>query len=204
MSVIAPPRSVFSSVESQDHPSGWAVILRGVLAVVFGVIVMSSPGLAATAFVIVFAVYAFMDAGMDFFLAVRRGRAGLRWGWYLFEGLANVALGVLALALPGMTIVLAVLLIGIRALVLGTLGVAAAFAVKGLVEPRWLIGLAGAVSILFGILLLARPAAGALVLLWMVGAYALVFGVMLFALGLHLLWAGHEEHRAQRPAATPG
>lgn len=202
--MIAPPSSFFASVESQDHPSGWAVILRGVLAVVFGVIVMTSPGLAASAFVIVFAVYAFMDATVDFFVAARRGRAGLQWGWYLFEGLASVALGVLALALPGMTILLAVLLIGIRALVMGTLEVAAAFSGKGLVEPRWLIGVAGGVSILFGILLLTRPAAGALILMWMVGAYALVFGVVLFALGLHMLWIGHEEHRAQRPAATAG
>ncbi len=204
--MIASPSSFMAPVEAHDHPSGWAVILRGVLAVVFGVIVIGSPALAASAFVIVFAVYAFMDAGMDFFVAVRRGRAGLRWGWYLIEGLASVVLGVLALALPGMTLILAVLLIGIRALVLGTLELAAAFSGKGLLEPRWLIGLAGAVSILFGILLLARPAAGALALLWMVGAYALVFGVVLFALGLHLLWTGHEEHRghAQRPAATAG
>jgi uncharacterized membrane protein HdeD (DUF308 family) len=178
------------------------MILRGVIAVIFGVIVVRSPNLAASALVIVFAIYAFVDATLDFFMAARRGRAGLRWGWYLFEGIASVALGVLALAFPGMTFFLAVLLIGIRALVLGILELAAAFSGKGVLEPRWLIGLAGALSILFGILLLARPAAGALALLWMVGAYALVFGVVLFALGLRMLWTGHEETHAQRPAAT--
>ena len=202
--MTAAPGTLQPLVESQDHPSGWAMVLRGVIAVIFGVIVVRSPTLAASAFVILFAVYAFVDAAMDFFLAARRGRAGLRWGWYLFEGLVSVALGVLALALPGMTIFLAVLLIGIRALVLGTLELAAAFSGKGVLEPRWIIGLTGAISILFGILLLARPAAGALALVWMVGAYALVFGVVLFALGLRMLWTGHEETHAQRPAATAG
>ncbi|HEX8789635.1 MAG TPA: DUF308 domain-containing protein [Polyangiaceae bacterium] len=202
--MIAAPSSFLAPVESHDHPSGWAMVLRGVIAVVFGVIVMRSPGLAAAAFVIVFAVYAFVDAGMDFFVAARRGRAGLKWGWYLFEGIVSVALGVLALALPGMTILLAVLLIGIRALVLGILELAAAFSSRAIVESRWLIGLAGAVSILFGILLLARPTAGAVAVLWMVGAYALVFGVVLFALGLRMLWTGHEEHHVQHPAATAG
>jgi uncharacterized membrane protein HdeD (DUF308 family) len=178
------------------------MVLRGVLAVIFGVIVVRSPTLAASALVIVFAIYAFADALLDFFMAVRRGRAGLRWGWYLFEGLASVALGVLALAFPGITILLAVLLIGIRALVLGIVELAAAFSGKGATEPRWLIGLAGALSILFGILLLARPAAGALALVWMIGVYALVFGVALFALGLRMLWTGHEETRLHRPAAA--
>ena len=202
--MFATPSSLPAPVEAHDHPSGWAMILRGVIAVVFGVIVVRSPNLAASAFVIVFAVYAFVDAAMDFFVAARRGRAGLRWGWYLFEGLVSIAIGVLALALPGMTIVLAVLLIGIRALVLGTLELAAAFSGKGVLEPRWIIGVTGAVSILFGILLLARPAAGALALVWMVGAYALAFGVVLFALGLRMLWTGHEETHIHRPAATAG
>lgn len=176
--------------------------MRGVLAVVFGVIVMRSPNLAARGFVIVFAVYAFIDGATDFFVAVRRGRAGLRWGWYVFEAIVSIVLGVLALALPHITILVAVLLIAIRALAVGILELAAAFSGRGIVEPRWLIGIGGAVSVLFGILLLARPAAGALVLLWMVGAYALVFGVVLVAVGLSILWAGHETGHAQRPAAT--
>jgi uncharacterized membrane protein HdeD (DUF308 family) len=206
--VIATPTSLQarSPLESHDHPSGWAMVLRGVIAVVFGVIVLRSPTLAASALVILFAIYAFIDAGLDFFVAARRGRAGLRWGWYLFEGIASVALGVLALAFPGVTIFLAVLLIGIRALVLGIVELAAAFSGKEALEPRWLIGIAGALSILFGILLLARPAAGALALLWMIGAYALVFGVALFALGLRMIWTGYEEAHThgQTPASAAG
>lgn len=204
--MIATPSSLQAPLEAQDHPSGWAMVLRGVLAVVFGVIVIRSPNLAASALVILFAIYAFVDAGLDFFVAARRGRAGLRWGWYLFEGIVSVALGVLALAFPGVTIFLAVLLIGIRALVLGIVELAAAFSGRAALEPRWLIGVAGALSILFGILLLARPAAGALALLWMIGAYALVVGVALFALGLRMLWTGHEEAHTHgpTPAAAAG
>lgn len=196
-----------ASVESTAHKTGWAVALRGIIAVIFGIIALRSPHVLASAFVIVFAVYAFADGVLDFVLAGQRGRAGERWGWYVFEGLASVALGVIALAFPGITLLTIVLLIGIRAIVLGILDVVAAFSWEG-AESRWLLGITGVLSILLGILLLGSPAAGGVVLLWTIGIYAVVFGVMLFAVGLRMLSTERrvERHVEQmhRPAATPG
>lgn len=199
--MIASSQEIRSSLESTARQAGWAVALRGVLAVIFGVIALRSPGAAASAFVIVFAIYAFADGILDFVLAGQLGRAGQRWGWYLFEGIATIAVGVIALAYPTVTLVALVLLVGIRAITVGIFELVGAFSWEGL-ESRWLVGITGVLSILFGILLLASPAAGGLALLWMIGVYAIVFGTMLFALGLRLLSLERHESNAPRSAAT--
>jgi uncharacterized membrane protein HdeD (DUF308 family) len=202
--VINTPR-FHDLLESGDHHSGWTMTLRGVLAVIFGVVTVRSPNVAASVFVVVFAVYAFLDAILDFVLAARLGRLGQRWGWYLFEGVVSVAAGIIALAYPQVTILAAVLLIGLRAIVIGVLEVVAAFAWAGL-DSRWLLGLTGVTSVLLGILLLASPATGAVALLWIIGVYAFVYGIMLFALGVRLLWSERHEHggHSHGPATTAG
>jgi NhaP-type Na+/H+ or K+/H+ antiporter len=187
--------------------SGWAMALRGILAVAFGIIALRSPSVAAATFVIVFAIYAFADGVVDFLVAARLGRTGQRWGWYLFEGLASVALGVVALVFPRVTLVALVLFIALRAIVLGVIEVASAFSWEGL-DSRWLLGLTGVLSVILGILLLASPAAGGLALVWVIGIYAIVIGVALFAHGLQLISIERQErHEVERtmhgpPAAT--
>lgn len=189
-----------ASLESAARRSGWAMALRGVLAVIFGIIALRSPDIAAGAFVVVFAIYAMADGILDFVIAERLGRAGARWGWYLLEGIASIALGIIALAYPRVTLLAAVLLIGLRAIVVGVFELVATFSWEGL-ESRWLLGLTGVLSIVLGILLLASPAAGAVALLWTIGIYAIVFGVMLFALGLRTLRLEHEAERIHHPPA---
>lgn len=189
-----------ASLESAARRSGWAMALRGVLAVIFGIIALRSPDIAAGAFVVVFAIYAIADGILDFVIAERRGRAGERWGWYLLEGIASIALGIIALAYPRVTLLAAVLLIGLRAIIVGVFELVATFSWEGL-DSRWLLGLTGVLSIILGILLLASPAAGAVALLWTIGIYAIVFGVMLFALGLRTLRLEHEVEHEHRPPA---
>ena len=205
--MIARAQEIQSSIESTARKSGWAVTLRGILAVFFGIIALRSPNLVAGAFVVIFAIYAFADGILDFVVAGQRGRAGERWGWFVFEGLVSIALGVIALAYPHITLLVVVLLIGIRAIVSGIFEVVAAFSWEG-GESRWLMGITGVLSIMLGILLLGSPAVGGIAILWTIGIYAIVFGVMLFALGLRMLSTEHHVERdvaqMQRPAATPG
>lgn len=177
---------------SPQRTAWWSILLRGLLAIVFGIIALSKPGAAAGAFIIVFAVYAFADGAVAFVQAVWRGRAGLRWGWYLVEGLASVAAGVIALAYPAATLLVIVLLVALRAIVLGLVEIIGAFSFKGF-ESRWLLGFTGVVSVLFGILLLANPLAGGLALIWVVGVYAIVFGALLFGHGLQVFAVQHRE-----------
>ncbi len=201
--MIARAPDLPSSLESMARKTGWAVALRGILAVIFGIIALRSPTLVAGAFVIVFAIYAFADGILDFVIAGQHGKAGQSWGWYVFEGLVSIALGVIALAYPGVTLLAIVLLIGIRAIVMGIVEVVAAFSWENS-ESRWLLGITGVLSIMLGVLLLGSPAAGGLALLWMIGVYAIVFGIMLFALGLRLLSTERRGGQLHRQATATG
>jgi uncharacterized membrane protein HdeD (DUF308 family) len=191
-------------LETTARQAGWAMALRGILAVIFGIIALRSPGVAARAFVIVFAVYAFADGILDFVLASQLARAGERWGWYVFEGIATIALGVIALVFPQITLLTMVLIIAIRAIAVGVLELVGAFSWEGL-ESRWLLGITGVLSILLGVLLLGSPVVGGMALLWTIGVYAIVFGFMLFAFGLRILNAErHVERHLRGPASAAG
>lgn len=184
-------------LERHSGAFGALTLVRGLLAIAFGLIALASPRAAAAALVIVFAVWAFVDAFFAFAGAVQRGRAHGRWGWLLFEGLVGVAAGVVALVYPGITMLALVVIVAVRAIFLGVLLVGGAMAWKSL-PGRWLHVVAGVVSIVFGALLLSRPLVGALALAWTVGIYAVVFGIMSFVLGIEIL--GLRQLRPRGPA----
>jgi uncharacterized membrane protein HdeD (DUF308 family) len=200
-----PIPAVTKHVESLAHHAGWATALRGIIAVAFGIIALRSPHAAAATIVLIFAIFAFADGALDFLLAARLGRAGQRWGWYLFEGVVSVALGVIALAYPGVTLLALVLLVALRAIILGVIELVAAFSWEA-IDSRWLLGLTGVLSIVLGIVLLGAPVAGGMALIWAIGIYAIVAGVALFVVGLRLISSErherHEREAMQGPAAT--
>jgi uncharacterized membrane protein HdeD (DUF308 family) len=181
---------------TQFRRAGWAIALRGIVAVIFGILALRYPSAAAGAFVVIFAVFAFADAIFDIVAATSMGRMGMRWGWYAFAALISIAAGVIALAYPQITFMTLVLLVGIRAVVLGMLEIGVAFSWKEL-DSRWLVGLTGVLSILLGVLLFASPSRGGLALLWTIGVYAIVVGVVLIGVGIkvgatrHQLMSGH-------------
>src|SRR5678815_1233865 len=87
-----------AALESNRRHTGWAMSLRGLVAVIFGIIALRNPNAAAGVFVVAFAVFAFADGILDFFIASGLGHAGKRWGWYVFGGIVSIAAGVVALA----------------------------------------------------------------------------------------------------------
>jgi uncharacterized membrane protein HdeD (DUF308 family) len=155
------------------------------LAILFGIVALAAPGTTAIAFVAVFAVWAFVDAAFAFAVAVQRGRAGWRWGWFAFEGIVGVAAGIAAISYPSITLVVLTVVVALRALLLGVLTIGAALTWKD-APWRWLYGLTGVVSTLFGILLLWHPLVGALALVLTIGIYALVSGVFLLVLSIRV------------------
>jgi uncharacterized membrane protein HdeD (DUF308 family) len=170
---------------SISRRAGWAVALRGIVAVIFGLIALSNPGAAAGLLVMVFAIFAFADALLDFVIASDKRRIGSSWGWYAVEGIVSVAAGAIALAYPQATMLALVMLVGLRAVILGCLELAAAFSWK-MLESRWLLGITGAMSVIFGLLLFASPRAAGVALLWTIGIYAMVLGLMLLVLGVRI------------------
>jgi uncharacterized membrane protein HdeD (DUF308 family) len=164
---------------------GTLTVLRGILAVAFGLIALANPGATAAALVIVFAVWAFVDGGLAIAAAVRRGQDGRPWGWFAFEAFVSIAAGIVALAYPAITMLALVVVVAIRALFLGVLMIA--YAIKGKDMPsRWLRLVTGVVSIVFGVLLFWRPLVGAMALVWTIGIYAVIFGIMSVVHGIEI------------------
>jgi uncharacterized membrane protein HdeD (DUF308 family) len=179
----------------------WAVALRGVLAIIFGVIAFLMPAVMMLSLVLVFGVYAVVDGVLAIVSAVRSARRHERWGLMVLEGIVDIAAGVVSFLWPGLTILMFVLIVAAWALVTGGLMTAAAFRLQ-LDHGRWWLVLGGLASIVYGVLLIIAPLIGALVLTWWIGAYALVFGVLLLTLAFRLRTRHDETLRAVLPCGA--
>src|ERR1700731_1875097 len=172
----------------------WLFTLRGVLGIIFGIIALIFPGPTILSLVIFFSAYMLVDGVFGIISAVRAiRRKEDRWGLLIFEGLLNIAVGIMAFLLPGLTVVAFVWLIAAWAIVSGGLMTATGFQLNIDHGRGWLV-LGGLLSLAYGVLLIITPLIGALVLTWWLGAYALVFGVALVILAFRLR-AKHAEGR---------
>jgi uncharacterized membrane protein HdeD (DUF308 family) len=172
----------------------WAIALRGVFAIIFGIIALLMPGAAMLALVLLFAAYLLVDGTFAIIAAVRAARRQERWGWLIFEGLVDLVTGGIAAVWPLITIVAFALLMGAWAIVTGALLLGASYRLN-IPHGRWLMALAGAISVIWGVLLIIWPLIGALVLTWWMAAYALIFGVAMLVLAFRL--------RSRRPVVAP-
>jgi uncharacterized membrane protein HdeD (DUF308 family) len=163
----------------------WAVVIRGILAILFGLIALFLPGVTMLSLVLVFAAYAFVDGVFAIVSAVRAGRKGERWGPFALEGVVDIAAGAAAFLMPGLTVVVFVILVAVWAILTGAFMLVAAFKLDA-DHGRWWLVLGAAVSMLFGATLIVTPMIGAVVLTWWIGAYAIIFGIALIAAALRL------------------
>jgi uncharacterized membrane protein HdeD (DUF308 family) len=163
----------------------WAFVIRGVLAILFGLIALFMPAVTMLSLVIVFAAYAATDGVFAIVSAVRAANQGERWGWLALAGVVGIAAGIAAIMWPGLTVALFIALIAVWALITGGFLLAAAFRLDA-DHGRWWLALGAVASLVYGALLLLAPMIGALVLTWWIGAYAIVFGIAMIATALHL------------------
>ncbi len=179
--------------------SWWAVGLRGLLGIIFGLICLLTPGIALGAFIILFAAYMLVDGVFAIISGIKAARNGERWALLILEGVVDLAAGAIAALWPAITLVALIWVIAIWAIVSGVLMLFAAFALSH-THGRWWLALGGIASIIFGALMVIEPLVGAVVLTWWIGAYALVFGVVLLVLAFQL-HSKHEE-KLKKPAAA--
>lgn len=156
----------------------WLLALRGVFAIIFGLIALFAPRIALFAFIIVFAVYAIIDGIAAVVIAIQERGSLSRWGWVLFEGIISILAGIVAFVYPGLTALVLLFIVAIYAILTGILEIVAAFVIRGFAAREWALGIAGVLSIIFGIILFIRPGAGLLAILWLVGIYAIIFGIL--------------------------
>jgi len=164
---------------------GW-IVLRGVAAVLFGVLAFLWPGITLAVLVIVWGAYALADGVLALIAAYRVRDRGKPFWSLVIVGLLGIAAGIVTFIWPGMTALVLLMFIAAWAVVMGIFQIIAAIRLRKEIQNEWLLGLSGVLSVLFGIIMFVAPGAGALAVIWVIAAYAIVFGILLIWLGLRL------------------
>jgi uncharacterized membrane protein HdeD (DUF308 family) len=164
----------------------WTLALRGLVAVLFGIAAFIWPGITLWALVTLFGAYALVDGIFALVAAFTRNVERQRWWALLFEGIVGVGVGILTFMWPGLTALGLLYLIAFWAILTGVFEVITAIRLRREITGEWIMALIGVLSIVFGVLLVAHPLAGALSLVWMIGAFVLAMGVLMIALAFRL------------------
>lgn len=169
--------TLYSAIEA-DLSSAWNIVLiRSVLAIIFGGIAVAWPIVSLIAFVFLYAFYALLDGSLSLVAALRGGGTRSRW-WLVLGGIAALIAGGIAIAMPGLTALVFTMLVGVAAIIRGIFDFVGAFTMRKTVKHSWILVPAGIISILFGVLVLAAPAQASLAITWVIGLWAIVLGIV--------------------------
>jgi len=169
----------------------WLLALRGLVAVLFGVLAFVWPGATLITLVWLFGAFALVNGLLSLILAAKAPKGYPRIGSLILGGLLGILAGLLTFVMPGITALGLLMLIAAWAIVTGIMEVVAAIRLRKIIANEWLLILAGIASVAFGVILFLQPAAGALALIWWIGAWALIFGILLVVLAFRMRnWKG--------------
>jgi len=164
----------------------WVLLLRGIVAILFGVLTFTQPGISLASLVLLFGAFTLADGVLGSWAAIRSRHQKENWWLLLLGGLLGIGVGLLTLLAPGVTALALLFYIAIWAVSTGVLEIVTAIRLRKEIEGEWMLVLAGLASVAFGVLLMARPGAGALAVVWMIGSYAVVFGIILVTLAFRV------------------
>lgn len=165
-------------VKSALHRSWWLLLLRGVAAVAFGVLTFVWPQISLLTLIMVYGIYALADGILALIAAIRGGGVVPRW-WLALGGVVSILTAILVFAWPGLTALVLVYLIGFWSILRGVLEIIGAIRLRNEIANEWTLGVAGALSVIFGLILVIMPGAGAIGLLWLIATWAVLFGLLL-------------------------
>jgi len=184
--------------ELPDH--WWLVGLRGLAAVIFGILAFVWPGVTLAVLVMLFGVYAIVDGVLALFSAVHPNSKPV---WLLIlEGIVGIAAGFAAFLVPGVTALVLLYIIAAWAIIQGILEIGTAIRLREVIEHELMLAIAGVLSVVFGILLFVQPGAGALAVIWLIGIYAVLYGIAMLGLAWKL-HSVHEHSSHAPPSASP-
>jgi uncharacterized membrane protein HdeD (DUF308 family) len=164
----------------------WVPVLRGIAAIVFGVIAFVYPGLTVAVLVLLFGAWVLVDGVFRIVGAIGHRASDPDWGWQLVIGILGIIIGFLTFHAPAITALALVIYIAAWALMIGATEIALAFKLRREIKGEWFLILMGLLSIVFAIMLLWNPLPGALALVWLIASYAIVFGILGIILGFRL------------------
>jgi uncharacterized membrane protein HdeD (DUF308 family) len=163
----------------------WLVLLRGIAAVLFGVLALAWPGLTLLTLILLYGAYALADGVIAIIAAITGNAPAGRW-WLAIVGILGIAVGALTFMLPGITALILLFTIAGWAVAIGVLQIIGAIRLRKEIDNEWFLILSGVVSVLFGLAVVLRPGAGALALVWVIGTYAIIAGVLYIGLAFRL------------------
>ena len=164
----------------------WVPVLRGIAAIVFGVIAFVYPGLTVAVLVLLFGAWVLVDGVFRIVGAIGHRASDPDWGWQLVIGILGIIIGFLTFHAPAVTALALVVYIAAWALMIGATEIALAIKMRRELKGEWFLILMGLLSIVFAIMLLWNPLPGALALVWLIASYAIVFGFLGIILGFRL------------------
>jgi len=189
--------SMAQAVAASMSKSWWLFVLRGVLAVLLAVLAFTSPADTLAALVLIFGIFALFDGIVAVFASATAAEMRQPWWPLVLRGLLGIAAGVFALVRPDMTALVLVYLIAFWAIVGGISELVAAFELHDAIPHAWLLGLAGAAAVVFGVLAIFAPNAGATALVYALGIYAAIYGICYLVFGFQLLGVGRRAAQSQ-------
>lgn len=185
MSPFAPTTVTKDCTLVRDFSRNWVwVLVRGVLAIVFGVLAIRHPLVAGLSLTLLWGAYALAEGVVALVTAFRVRKAGRPIWPMILMAVLGVLAGVMTFLAPGMTAVALLLLIAAWSVVIGGLTIVTAVRLRDEIEGEWFLGMAGLLSVVFGMALCVFPRSGALALVWIIGGYSIVFGVLLVLFSL--------------------
>lgn len=164
----------------------WALALRGVVAVIFGILALALPGITAESLILLFGIFALADGVFAIAAGIWAVGHHHRWRALVVEGLISLVAGMIAVIVPLAAALGFVLLMALWAIATGIFEFAAAVRLREEIQGELLLALSGILSIAFGVVIGIFPGAGLLALIWLIGAYALISGIALIALAFRL------------------
>src|ERR1700757_1564564 len=164
----------------------WVPVLRGVVAIIFGIMAFAYPGLTVAVLVILFGAWVLVDGVFRIAGAIGHRASDPDWGWQLVIGILGIIIGLLTFHAPGITALALVIYIAAWALMIGATEIVVAIKLRREIKGEWFLILMGVVSIIFAIMLLWNPLPGALALVWLIASYAIMFGILGIIFGFRL------------------
>jgi uncharacterized membrane protein HdeD (DUF308 family) len=164
----------------------WVPVLRGIAAIIFGIIAFTHPVMAIAALVLFFGAWMLVDGIFRVIGAITHRASDKEWGFDLIIGIVGIIIGLLTFHAPGITVVALVIYVAAWALMIGATEIAVAIKLRREIKGEWFLILMGLLSIAFAVLLLWNPLLGAATVIWIMAWYAVIFGVLGIFLGFRL------------------
>ena len=158
--------------------TSWQLTIRGLALILFGIMALIWPNLTVTVLAILFGVYALVDGVVSVVGAILNRKTSPNWTLLLIMGLISIIAGIFAISNPGVTSLALLYIIAVWALLIGLVSILTAVRLRREIEGEWVMIAAGVLSIVFGIALIVAPGAGAVALVWLIGAYAIILGIL--------------------------